>query len=70
MRTDTRSVTIAPGNAAQLDAWDGSEDAFWADHAERVDETIARHHRHFLAAMDLRQCAGARRRLRYRAVHV
>lgn len=33
----------APSNAEQARAWDGDEGAYWADHAERFDRSIARY---------------------------
>ena len=48
------TVEIDPGNAAQLAAWDGDEGAYWAQHADRFDRSIAAHHARFLAAADVR----------------
>jgi SAM-dependent methyltransferase len=39
-----------PSNAAMVGAWDGKEGAFFAAHAERVDQSLASSHRHFLEA--------------------
>jgi SAM-dependent methyltransferase len=43
-------MQVDPSNAAQLDAWDGTEGEYWASHAERFDRSIAAHHRPFLDA--------------------
>jgi SAM-dependent methyltransferase len=39
-----------PSNAGMVDAWDGKEGAFFAAHAERVDESLASSYRPFLEA--------------------
>lgn len=44
------SVPVGTGNEAQLEAWDGSEGAYWAAHADRFDRSIACHHARFMAA--------------------
>jgi SAM-dependent methyltransferase len=44
-----RSTSVDPANAAQLDAWDGDEGAYWAANADRFDRSIAVHHRPFMA---------------------
>src|SRR5690349_5253300 len=48
------SVTHAPevdaSNAAQLNAWDGDEGAYWAQHAERFDRSVAAYHPGLLTA--------------------
>ena len=41
-------TTIDPANAAQLEAWDGDEGAYWAAHADRFDRAVAVHHRRLL----------------------
>lgn len=44
------SVVVDPANAAQLEAWDGDEGAYWAANADRFDRSIAEHHRQFMSA--------------------
>jgi SAM-dependent methyltransferase len=39
-----------PSNSGMVDAWDGKEGAFFTTHAERVDQSLANSHRHFLEA--------------------
>jgi SAM-dependent methyltransferase len=46
----SRSVVVDPANAAQLEAWDGDEGAYWAANADRFDRSIAEHHRPFMIA--------------------
>jgi SAM-dependent methyltransferase len=43
-------VIADPSNAAQAQAWDGNEGAFWTAQARRLDETLANCHGPFLAA--------------------
>jgi SAM-dependent methyltransferase len=43
-----------PSNADMVGAWDGKEGAFFATHAERVDQSLANAHRPFLAAAAIR----------------
>jgi ubiquinone/menaquinone biosynthesis C-methylase UbiE len=43
-------VHVDPTNADQLTAWDGDQGAFWAEHADRIDEGVAAYRKHFLAA--------------------
>jgi len=43
-------LVAAPTNAAQAEAWDGNEGAFWTVQADRFDETLASCHGPFLAA--------------------
>jgi SAM-dependent methyltransferase len=45
-----------PSNAAQVEAWDGNEGAFWTAEAKRFDDGIASSHGPFLAAAAV--CAG------------
>ncbi|MGY1832485.1 class I SAM-dependent methyltransferase [Geodermatophilus sp. SYSU D01180] len=47
-------VEVAPANAAQLQAWDGAQGAYWAAQADRFDRSVARYDAAFLAAADLR----------------
>lgn len=44
------AVRIDPANAAQLEAWDGDEGAYWAAHADEFDRSVAAYHEEFLAA--------------------
>ena len=46
-------IHVDPSNGAQLAAWDGDEGAYWAEHAERFDRSVAAHHGPFLAAARL-----------------
>ena len=48
MTNDT--VPVDPANAAQLAAWNGSEGAYWAEHAENFDRAMAGHDTRFQAA--------------------
>jgi len=48
MSTDT--VPVDPANAEQLNAWNGDEGTYWAQHAERFDRAIAGHDGPFQAA--------------------
>lgn len=44
------TLTIDPANAEQLEAWDGDEGAYWAEHADEFDRSIADHHERLMAA--------------------
>jgi SAM-dependent methyltransferase len=44
------ALQIAPSNAGQAEAWDGSEGAYWAAHADHFDRAIAAYHLPFLDA--------------------
>jgi len=44
------AVQVHPSNAEQLAAWDGDEGAYWAQHAEYFDRSIAAHDRPFFEA--------------------
>jgi SAM-dependent methyltransferase len=46
----TNAVDVAPSNSEQLKAWDGDEGAYWADHADHFDRSIAAYHDRLLAA--------------------
>jgi len=50
----SRSIVVDRGNAAQLDAWDGDEGAYWAANADRFDRSIAGHHAAFMAAVEVK----------------
>ena len=45
----TKQVSVAPANVDQLRAWDGDEGAYWADHPEYFDRSIAAYHERLLA---------------------
>ena len=47
---DVEPVPVDPGNTQQLDAWNGTEGAYWAAHAEYFDRAIAGHDAPFQAA--------------------
>jgi SAM-dependent methyltransferase len=40
----TNDVPIDPTNARMLDAWDGDEGAYWADHPDYFDRSMRGHH--------------------------
>lgn len=46
----TDSVPVDSSNNEQLRAWDGGEGAYWAEHADRFDRSVAGHHERLLAA--------------------
>ena len=46
----TSAVPIDPSNREQLAAWDGDEGAYWAEHAEYFDRSVAAYHQMLLAA--------------------
>ena len=46
---DIETVPIDPANAEQLAAWNGTEGAYWAEHAAYFDRAIAGHDRPFQA---------------------
>ena len=50
---DTETAPVDPANAEQLAAWNGTEGAYWAEHAEYFDRAIAGHDRPFQAAADV-----------------
>lgn len=45
-----RTVEVDPSNAAQAQAWDGSEGTYWATHTDRFDRSLARYQHHFMEA--------------------
>jgi len=47
---DWAAMTVDPSNLEQARAWDGEEGAYWADHAERFDRSVAAYHGPFMAA--------------------
>ena len=46
----TDAVPVDESNLDQLRAWDGEEGAYWADHADHFDRSVAAHHRRLIAA--------------------
>jgi SAM-dependent methyltransferase len=50
MAPTASSLQIAATNAGQAEAWDGSEGAYWAAHADHFDRAIAAYHLPFLDA--------------------
>lgn len=46
----TSAVPVHPSNAEQLRAWDGDEGAYWAEHPEYFDRSVAAYHERLLAA--------------------
>lgn len=50
----TDAVLVDPANAAQLAAWDGTEGAYWAEHAEHFDRAVAGHDTPFQEAAAIR----------------
>jgi SAM-dependent methyltransferase len=46
----TVAMQVDPANAAQLEAWDGDEGAYWAVHADRFDRALAGYQESFMAA--------------------
>lgn len=48
--SESATVRVDPSNVEQLRAWDGDQGAFWAAHAERLNEGVAGYHGQFLAA--------------------
>jgi SAM-dependent methyltransferase len=47
--TATKAVAVDSSNVAQLRAWDGDEGAYWADHADYFDRSVAPYHERLLA---------------------
>jgi SAM-dependent methyltransferase len=47
---DVTAMTVDPSNVEQAKAWDGDEGAYWADHADRFDRSVAAYHSPFMAA--------------------
>jgi SAM-dependent methyltransferase len=44
------SIEVDPSNPEMARAWDGEEGAYWAEHADRFDESVAGYQRRFLDA--------------------
>ena len=47
------SIEVHGSNEAQLAAWDGGEGAYWAEHADRFDRSIAGYRDAFSAAAEI-----------------
>ena len=47
--TTTNSVPVHSSNTEQLRAWDGDEGAYWAEHADHFDRSVAAYHAALLA---------------------
>jgi SAM-dependent methyltransferase len=48
--TEVTVLPVDPANAEQVQAWDGDEGAYWADHAQHFDRAVAAYHGTFMAA--------------------
>jgi SAM-dependent methyltransferase len=46
----TNAVKVDSSNVAQLQAWDGDEGEYWAEHAEYFDRSIAPYHHELMTA--------------------
>src|SRR5438477_2817253 len=46
--TVTNEVPVASANVEQLRAWDGDEGAYWADHPDYFDRSVAVYHERLL----------------------
>ena len=51
--TGTSALPVDASNAEQLRAWDGDEGAYWAEHAEYFDRSVAAYHERLLAAANI-----------------
>ena len=68
--TATSAVPVHPSNADQLRAWDGDEGAYWAEHAEYFDRSVAAYHERLLATAAITRLGSRpRHRLRHRSDH-
>jgi SAM-dependent methyltransferase len=47
-------TNVDPSNVAQAQAWNGTEGAYWAAHADRFDRAVERYHPRFMAAAEVR----------------
>jgi SAM-dependent methyltransferase len=47
------AVPVDHANRDQLRAWDGEEGAYWADHADYFDRSVAHYHRQLLEAASI-----------------
>jgi SAM-dependent methyltransferase len=50
----TNAVNVASSNEEQLRAWDGDEGAYWAEHADHFDRSIAVYHERLLSVAAIR----------------
>src|SRR5215472_4862347 len=48
--TAAAALHVDPGNAEQVQAWNGDEGAYWADNADRFDQAVAAYHDRLLGA--------------------
>jgi len=51
--TEHQTLTVDPSNLAALQAWDGAEGAYWTDHEDLFDGSVARYDAPLLAAADI-----------------
>jgi SAM-dependent methyltransferase len=51
--TGTSALQVDPSNTDQLRAWDGDEGAYWAEHAEYFDRSVAAYHERLLATANI-----------------
>ena len=64
----TSAPRVDSSNKDQLRAWDGDEGAYWADHADYFDRSVAAYHRRLLDQAAIQTARPrARCRLRHRA---
>jgi SAM-dependent methyltransferase len=49
----TGTVPVDPTNREQFRAWDGDEGAYWAEHADHFDRSVAPYHERLLAAAEI-----------------
>lgn len=54
MMDDAMTPRIDPGNAGQLDDWDGEHGSYWAARADDYDASVARYQPHLVAAVAAR----------------
>jgi SAM-dependent methyltransferase len=52
--TTASTISVAPTNAAQLQAWDGAEGDYWAAHATRFERSLADYDAALFAAAAIR----------------
>jgi SAM-dependent methyltransferase len=51
--SDDVALPVDPTNIEQANAWDGDEGAFWAEHADYFDRSVARYHAAFMDAAEI-----------------
>ncbi len=51
--SDVATLPVDPTNIEQANAWDGDEGAFWAEHADDFDRSVARYHPAFMDSADV-----------------